>query len=163
MTFPITGQATYSFADLRSAAFWGRARWTWLIYVGALAAVFGYDAWITGIEDVEDLLRIFLVPLILLPLAIVAFFVMLGFVSWRMGADQRRITYEIDDAQIKFSDGTGATTSFPWQRVKAWREHGSGIAIFLKPMGACWLIKRAFAAADLEALRALARSMVAKP
>jgi hypothetical protein len=162
MSVHIAGQATYTFADFRSAAFWGRVSWRWLIYFGLLAAVFGYDAWITGIEDVEDVLRLLRVPVILLVMAIVAFFVMLGFVSRRMTADQRHISYEIDDAHIKFTDGTGVITSFPWQRVRAWREHRSGIAIFLKPMGACWLIKRAFSATDLESFRVLARSMVRK-
>ena len=56
-------------------------------------------------------------------------------------------------------DGTGATVIRPWAQVKACHEHKTGFSLRLRPMSSHWLVKRAFAPQELEALRALIQSI----
>ena len=161
MSARVTGEATYTVADMLSAAYFGRVRWL-LACFAMFGLTMGYQAWIDGIEDVEDLIEIIRLPLIILAVGAVLFAVFLWWVLRRLSMDQRRVAYEIDDINLQFRNGAGVMAVYPWSGVKGCKEHRSGIALFLKPMGSGWLIKRAFTKGDLQALRALARSHLGK-
>lgn len=75
----------------------------------------------------------------------------------RMSVDQRRISYELDEAGVATRDGTGASLTCPWTNVRKARETSRAIRLSLKPMGSRYIPKRAFEANDLPALRALLR------
>jgi hypothetical protein len=157
MSVHLTGSAAYSFGDLCAAAFWGRsatARW---VFVAAILLLTLYHVLINDFDDWDDVLYALMLPLMLLGIGAVALLLVLWTIYRRMSRDHRLMTYDIDGERLVFGDGVGGSTTLPWQRLETCHEHGSGFALFLKPAGAAWLIKRAFPEADLEAFRGLAR------
>ncbi len=74
---------------------------------------------------------------------------------FRTSKDQRRISYELDDAAVVMRDATGASLACPWGNVRGARETARAVRLTLKPMGSRYIPKRAFAAIDLPMLRAL--------
>jgi hypothetical protein len=73
---------------------------------------------------------------------------------WRMSAEQKSIDYWIDKDRVIIRDGTGHALLTPWHAIQSIEEHGAGLVLKQK-RGGRWLVKRAFAPADLATLKAM--------
>jgi hypothetical protein len=82
---------------------------------------------------------------------------MVAIANFRTSADQRRISYELNDAGVVTRDGMGASLSCPWTNVRRARETSRAFRLSLKPMGSRYIPARAFAPTDLPVLRTLLR------
>jgi YcxB-like protein len=162
MTFHLTGSATYSFGDIWAAAIWGRSPSVrWAYPAGAILLTI-YYVLSNRPEDWDDVLYSLMLPAILLVIGVIALMLGLMVVYWRMGRDHRTVSYDIDEERLLFGHGPGGSTVLPWQQLRSCHEHRGGFVLFLKPMGAVWLIKRAFSAADNDAFRKLALARLGK-
>ena len=75
--------------------------------------------------------------------------------SLRMSKEQRDISYVIDESGLVLRDKTGAAITAPWTVVRRAREDRRAFRLAMKPMGERYIPKRAFAADEVAALRAL--------
>lgn len=75
----------------------------------------------------------------------------------RLSAEQRDVTYEFNGEGHVVRDRTGASIVMPWSVMRRGWETAKGFYLRLKPRGVRYVPVRAFAPADLPALRALLR------
>jgi YcxB-like protein len=143
----ITGETTVTLLDQVKAFYWS-APWLWW----ALAVCFFVVA-LTSASDGGDGDTTFNAPLIG-GLLVLLWATIIGFSYFRLSREQKQVRYRVTAERIEFSDGTGATISFPWTGVKRCVETRSALLFRLKPSGTRWLPKRAFA--DVRGLRGLA-------
>jgi hypothetical protein len=76
--------------------------------------------------------------------------------------EQREVAYEFNDRGVIVSDATGASLSCPWSIVRNARETARAIRLDIKPMASRYIPKRAFAPADINAIRTLLTEKLGK-
>lgn len=161
----VRGSATITFADRL------RARWTLgaklmlLLLVGVVVAMTVDEFRHLPLEPFGPAIAV--ASELFLILLFCAFWFVLVAVTvaiahFRTSEDQRRISYELDEAAVVLRDATGASLACPWANVRRARETARAVRLSLKPMGSRYIPKRAFAATDLPVLRALLREMLGR-
>ncbi len=123
-----------------------------------VAAISWHDIPHLGMSTLEVVIGTFalvttVLMMVLLWAVIVA--VAVTFTSLRQSKDQRAISYEVGADSIVVRDRTGMALTTPWTVVRRATESARAFRLELKPMGSRYIPKRAFAAADLIALRGL--------
>jgi YcxB-like protein len=160
MSDRITGRVALRLGDVYRSAYFGRPLFVRLAYWALPVASLGLLAlfhFVVGFEDAEES---FTLPLVAILVGVVAWLGLLAFLFARISPQQRQISYDIDRQQVAVRDASGAAVIRPWSQIKSCREHDEGFALFLRPAGSHWLIKRAFGPAELDALRRLVRSVL---
>jgi hypothetical protein len=80
--------------------------------------------------------------------------------SWRLLASHKALTFVVDDIGFVTKDGTGASLTLPWARIKRVRRNKR--LFLMLAVGGAWRYApwRAFSTADQEALLLLAQTHV---
>jgi YcxB-like protein len=156
----IAGSARLGVGDLI------RARWnrvTVFVLAGALAFLVAYDIWATRPEwaPTPDALRTW-EPLgwsvsAVLALWFAAVLAVGTLYGLRLSVEQRTLTYALDAEAIRAHDATGTGSAIAWSVVRRVSEGAWAFRLYLRPIRVLYLPKRAFAAQDLDVLRALFR------
>ncbi|MBN9087373.1 MAG: hypothetical protein J0J01_10740 [Reyranella sp.] len=155
MTDSVAGRTVLTLRDMVSATLWSKNRVLLLIYLGVAVAAVGYSL----LFDPPGAGLVTIMIVVAMTVGFVALMLAAtSFLFWRLSERQREMHYVVDRTAVTLRDATGAAVVLPWRQVKVCREHGSGFALFARPWGARWLVKRAFAASDVQAFRELARS-----
>jgi hypothetical protein len=94
--------------------------------------------------------------------AVLVAFVLAAIMTVRLSKDQSVIAYRLDNAGLTMSDLNGSAGTTPWNVVKRAREDSRAFCFRLKPAGARYVPKRAFAPADIVAIRALLTEKLGK-
>jgi hypothetical protein len=148
MSERIAGRTTLTLADQYASLFWSAPR---AFRVGVIAGFAICGAFI-AIELMR--LRPNLIWIGVIAVFVISCFVMIALNHWKLSAAERQVEYFIDRERIVIRDGTGRAMMMPWEKVQALEEHGSGL-VLKQGKGGSWLVKRAFSAADLAALKLL--------
>jgi uncharacterized membrane protein YhaH (DUF805 family) len=141
-----------------------RARWNrttkftlaaFLVVITAIAILSGAPRFETPLEaaiyglSLFGTVILFFLFWVALMVAIAAIFAM------RLSKAQRAITYEIGPDAVSMRDETGTTVMTAWSIIRRATESSAAYRLYTRPMGMRYIPKRAFAAGDLAALRAL--------
>jgi hypothetical protein len=76
--------------------------------------------------------------------------------------EQRDVAYEFNDSSLTVRDAAGASVSCPWSIVRNARETARAIRLEIRPMASRYIPKRAFAPADIVAVRVLLKEKLGK-
>lgn len=82
--------------------------------------------------------------------------------TWRMSAEQRDMTYEFNDEGYLVQNRAGGALFVPWNKIRWAHESAREIHLQLKLSNILYVPLRAFAPADLPALRGLLREKLGR-
>lgn len=162
MSDRIMGRTTLTLGDLYRSAYFASSLFVRTIYVGILVLSLVWLAVINIWVERDSITTTHLTPVIVPVIVLIVWLAMIAGVFRRLSVQQLNISYDIDHERISVQDAAGTLIVRPWSQIRACREHSAGFTLRLPPLGAYWLVKRAFGTAELDALRALAQSVVGK-
>jgi hypothetical protein len=81
--------------------------------------------------------------------------VLISMLHFYTSKEQRAVTYEFNETGVTVRDAAGSSLSLSWNVACSARESTRAIRLEIKPMASRYFPKRAFAPADIVAVRAL--------
>jgi len=147
----ITGRAVLTTVDHLRAVFWSAPRFYRLMGAAALFALI--LALLRLGSGESSFWWFYALAIVLIAALATPAWLLLG--HWRLGNPQKELTYTVDAENIATRDATGAAISIPWNVERSCIESKSGFVFSVRPAATRWLVKRAFTAEDLGALRQL--------
>ncbi|MBL6936225.1 MAG: YcxB family protein [Alphaproteobacteria bacterium] len=156
----IRGSTTITLGDQLRAR-WNRStRYATLVLAIVIAAMVAFDLRRidTSLDFAISVFAALTTVLLFVGGYLLFMLIVFALLALRLSKEQRAMSYEFGPENIVMKDGTGAMTTTPWTIVRRARERKNAMTLDVKPMGFRYVPKRAFAAAELPALRALVKS-----